>query len=298
MTNDCFIIRCELIHHGTYDYSHIPKSFKIKEKIPILCSKHGIFLQRADSHSSGSKCPKCCLTKSTSNISKFLYTAYKKHGDKYDYSKVEYSNSRSKVCIICSKHGEFWQTANNHLNGQGCKECGYISMKEKQRTNITEFIKNATLIHNNKYNYSKVNYINMTTKITIVCKHHGEFSQLPNDHLQGYGCPKCKSSKGENEIIKYLDANNIKYVHQKTFNDCRYTAKLPFDFYIPSKNLLIEYDGVQHFKPIKYFGGQKTYLKRIKYDILKNEYARINEIDLLRIPYWKFKDISNILSEI
>ena len=117
----------------------------------------------------------------------FIAKAKLVHGDKYDYSKVEYVGALTKVCIICPKHGEFCQEANSHLRGQGCPKCKY----EKQTCTTDEFIAKAKKIHGDKYDYSKVEYVNDRTKVCIICPKHGEFWQTPNHHLSGCGCPKC-----------------------------------------------------------------------------------------------------------
>ena len=116
------------------------------------------------------------MKKLTTN--EFIEKSRKVHGDKYDYSKVNYVNAKTKVCIICPIHGEFWQTPDLHLQGSGCSLCG-----GKIQLSEDEFIRRANLVHNNKYDYSKVNYINYHTKICIICPIHGEFWQEPANHL-------------------------------------------------------------------------------------------------------------------
>ena len=126
---------------------------------------------------------------------KFIEKARKIHGDKYDYSKVSYSKVTDKVCIICPEHGEFWQEARQHYRGQGCPKCGINERAEKRTDTAEEFIKKAKEVHGNKYDYSKVNYVNSQTKVCIICPEHGEFYIKPNAHLQKRGCPKCGNSK-------------------------------------------------------------------------------------------------------
>uniref|UniRef100_A0AAU8GGL7 Homing endonuclease n=1 Tax=Salmonella phage vB_STmST19_KE08 TaxID=3161165 RepID=A0AAU8GGL7_9CAUD len=126
----------------------------------------------------------------------FIADARKVHGDRYDYSKVEYVNAKTKVCVICPEHGEFWQIPNDHLNKHGCFLCGGSS---KGSTNL--FIEKARLLHGKRYDYSKVFYVNAKTKVKIICKHHGEFMQSPNDHLNGRGCAMCKSDKMSREQL-------------------------------------------------------------------------------------------------
>lgn len=122
----------------------------------------------------------------------FVKKAKAVHGDKYDYSKVEYVNAYTKVCIICPEHGEFWQRPNHHLKGCGCPECG-VEKNAKNRTfNTEEFIKQANQIHKGLYIYTKVKYVNSRTKVCIICPEHGEFLQKPNAHISGkQGCPEC-----------------------------------------------------------------------------------------------------------
>ena len=122
----------------------------------------------------------------------FIEKAKKVHGNKYNYSKVEYINSKTKVCIICPEHGEFWQEPNKHLYGYGCAKCGYKKLHNLKKKTTEEFIKDAIRKWGTKYDYSKVEYINNCTKVCIICKEHGEFWQTPSNHLSGYnGCKYC-----------------------------------------------------------------------------------------------------------
>ena len=122
---------------------------------------------------------------------KFVKKAKEIHGDKYDYSKVEYKNNSTKVCIICPNHGEFYQWPYNHLQGSGCSECSIANKSNKLRSTTSKFIEKAGKIHGDKYDYSKVDYKNNSTKVCIICPNHGEFYQTPKDHLEGRGCPRC-----------------------------------------------------------------------------------------------------------
>lgn len=140
----------------------------------------------------------------------FIEKAKAIHGDKYDYSKVNYINNHTKVEIICPKHGSFWQKPCHHINrGDGCPEC-----RKNKKLTKGEFITRAIKIHNNKYDYSKVDYKNNSTKVCIICPEHGEFWQNPNNHIRGAGCPKCSSS--------YCDVNKFvekaKQIHGNDFD--------------------------------------------------------------------------------
>ena len=122
----------------------------------------------------------------------FISEAVLIHGNKYDYSKFNYQNAHYKSIIICPEHGEFWQTPHEHISGkQGCPKCGIKKCTEIHTSNTQEFIEKAKQIHGDKYDYSKVEYINNHTKICIICPEHGEFWQIPNSHLNGHGCPIC-----------------------------------------------------------------------------------------------------------
>ena len=147
----------------------------------------------------------------------FLEKAYKVHGNKYDYSKVEYVNSQTKVCIICPKHGEFWQEPAAHIRGYNCPKCANKKRGDTFRSDAGEFIKKAKEIHSNKYDYSKVEYINSQTKVCIICPEHGEFYILPQNHLFGQGCPKCagKGLSKEEVIDKFKHVHGDKYDYSK-----------------------------------------------------------------------------------
>ena len=103
----------------------------------------------------------------------FIERARKVHGNKYDYSKVIYKNSSTKVCIVCPKHGEFWQIPNSHLQGIGCPKCGDLKKGEYKKSNTDNFINRAKEVHGNKYDYSKSVYKGVHDKICIICPEHG-----------------------------------------------------------------------------------------------------------------------------
>lgn len=129
------------------------------------------------------------MIKLTNDI--FIERAIKLHGDKYDYSKINYTNFITKINIICKDHGEFEQTPLGHLSGKGCFDCGIIKQIEKQTMTTEEFTKKANCVHKNMYEYNKVDYKHSNIKVIITCKEHGDFNQLPVYHLRGCGCPKC-----------------------------------------------------------------------------------------------------------
>lgn len=140
--------------------------------------------------------------KTSKNDLKFIFIekAIKKHGNIYDYNQIDYKNCKEKVKIICSRHGDFWQTPDSHLNTNGCKKCSLEFLSEKQRKTLDIFRAQAIDIHKNKYSYEKSIYINNETKVIITCPEHGDFSQTPSNHLLGKGCPRCKPIKLKNKF--------------------------------------------------------------------------------------------------
>ena len=208
----------------------------------------------------------------------FIDKAKKIHGDKYDYSKVKYSNSKHKITIVCFEHGEFKQTPNNHLQGKGCSKCGGT-----KKLTTEEFIEKAKLVHDNLFEYSKVNYLRNNLKVKITCSIHGIFEQQPDSHLQGIGCPICSASKGEILVSNFLIKNGIFFKPQHKFPKCKHKRLLAFDFYLPDHNMCIEYDGLQHYKSVKYFGGDVRFEDQKIKDNIKNDFCLNNNIKLIRI---------------
>ena len=186
LTKEEFVKNAISVHGDKYDYSD-SVYIDSRIKLNILCKMHGIFSQLPNSHLNGSGCAIC---KGVNKLTKeqFINNAIIIHGDKYDYSKVDYINNNTKVKILCKIHGEFNQTPHAHKSGQGCPKC--LGTFNKTLTK-DEFINKAIIIHGDKYDYSKVDYINNNTKVKILCKIHGEFEQIPYNHLKSNGCKKC-----------------------------------------------------------------------------------------------------------
>ena len=192
MTTIEFIEKARKIHGDKYDYSKV--EYKgCRNKVCIICPIHGEFWQTPAQHLAKKECKKCAAIESwkkrKTTKEEFIEKAKQKHGNKYDYSKVEYVNRNTKVCIICPEHGEFWQSPHNHLL-YGCDKCANVIRANNKRATKEEFIEKAKQKHGNKYDYSKVEYVNSNTKVCIICPEHGEFWQTPSSHLQ-YGCKQC-----------------------------------------------------------------------------------------------------------
>ena len=181
----------------------------------------------------------------------FIEKAKKIHGEKYDYSLVEYVNSYTNVKIICSKHGVFEQSPNSHLRKRGCPICGRINMGLKKRNTLNNFIEQAKSIHNDKYDYSLVEYVNNHTKIKIVCPKHGVFEQKPNSHIIGKsGCLICSG--------KYKSDKNFFIEKAKKIHGEKYDYSL-----VDYKNnntkikIICSEHGVFEQKPNNHLSGQK-----------------------------------------
>lgn len=294
-TKDEFISEAEFVHGKKYDYNLVDYHGN-KVKIKIICSEHYIFEQTPKSHLSGSGCPKCSrLNRSKYSKDQVIEEFVRKHGDKYDYSKFEYKNMDTKSIISCPKHGEINISPKVHKK-HGCKKCYYEVIGKGHRTTEESFLMKVKDKHGDRYNYSKMNFIDMENKIEIICSNHGSFWQKPKNHIfSGNGCPKCNSSKGELLIENFLILNNINYQKQFIFNDCRLVNPLPFDFYLTDYNICIEFDGIQHSSKDKSqsFYHDDSIKKR---DEIKNLYCKNNNIDLYRISYSKIKNIEKHLN--
>ena len=263
--------------------------------IKIICPIHGEFYQNPSDHLAGCDCQKCHPQKRRRTNEEFIKEAMEIHGDKYDYSRVDYKDCYTRVEIICPKHGVFWQRPVEHINknrSNGCPKCGY-----NRKTN-KEFIDIANRLHDNKYTYdieyTDEKFISTAEKIDIICPIHGLFYQSAGNHIyedprskEPNGCPKCAplKSKTEERIERFLKKNDILYQSQKIFIGCFYKNALRFDFYLPDYNLCIEYQGEQHFKCIDYFGGEENFKKSLERDSIKRKYCEENNIFLLEIPY-------------
>ena len=234
----------------------------------------------------------------------FINKAKYKHNNYYDYSLVNYINATTKVQIICPKHGMFEQQPSNHLFGQRCIKCMGDNVRKARKFTKEQWIEKFKEIHVDRYDYSQVQISEGSGtkyKVIIVCPYHGEFLQRPQAHSKGEGCPHCNISKGEDEIEKYLIKNNIKYIREKKFSSCvnpKTNKQLPFDFYLPLQNTVIEYQGEQHYKKTGYFEQRAGGLRGLQYrDKIKKEFILQEKISYIEIMYTEFKNIDKILKE-
>ena len=286
LTTEEFIEKANKVHNNKYDYSKVVY-ISAKIDVIIICPFHGKFSQTPDAHINQKQgCPKC-YKNNKYTTEEFIIRAIKVHRNIYDYSKVIYVNSQKEVEIICPIHGSFLQMPYSHLAGRGCSVCGGT-----KRHTAETFIIKANKVHNNYFDYSKVVYVNGTTEVDIGCPvpDHGFFSQRPCNHINGkQGCPICQASQGELSIAKILQDNKIEYIKQKKFSNCRNPKtkwKLMFDFFIPSLNMLIEFNGAQHYENVSYWHKNGNSFKEQQYrDSIKQQYALSHGYKFLVIKY-------------
>lgn len=292
-TAEQFIENARKVHGDKYDYSRTDY-VNNRTKVCIICPKHGEFWQKPHDHLDYCGCPICAMKNRKEKLKKslinFIEKAIEIHGNKYDYSKTEYINANTKITIICPIHGEFKQNARNHLQGQGCPLCGDMRKGDYQRGDTEKFIEDARKVHGDKYDYSKVEYYNNRQKVCIICPEHGEFWQKPLDHIHAHGCPECGKTLDISEKLVLKELQNV-------FDDVVYqyrpewlgniTSRQSLDFYLPKYNIGVEYQGRQHFAPIRKFGGEEGYAKIVERDIRKFNKCKDNGVKVFYVSFEK-----------
>jgi len=281
-----------------FDYSNFEYVNAVTPSL-VICPIHGPFYITPHKHLMSQHGCRKCGAKARWNRDRvttddFIKRAKAIHGDLFDYSNTKLVGMENKVIITCKRHGDFNQNAANHLIGNGCPMCRNLKTSD-------EFISDCRKIHGSKYDYRLTDYRHNRGKVKIVCKKHGEFEKVAGHHLEGKGCPKCRASKGEKKIGEWLSEHNTEFVGNKSFSDCinpKSGHKLRFDFYLPHKNILIEYDGKQHFEFVENWQqDRRKFMDGLEKDRIKTEYAKNKNIRLIRIPYTKYKKIENILEK-
>lgn len=187
LTTEQFIEKARLVHGDKYDYSKSVYGGKDK-KVCIICPEHGEFWQTPHNHCHGQNCPLCAIKDKTGNTNIFIAKARTIHGDKYDYSKVEYVDARTKVRIVCPIHGEFLQRPDIHLSGSICPVC----VREAKMNTLEHYIQLSIEKHGDKYDFSNATYLGATKKIEVRCKNCGNiFYITPQSLIRGNGCRMC-----------------------------------------------------------------------------------------------------------
>lgn len=243
LTTEEFISRAKNIHGDTYDYSQTEYK-SAHEKIKIICKEHGMFEQSANKHYCGQGCPKC--VGKNRNTKEFIAECVKIHGNKYDYSLVNFTKNSDKIHVICKKHGKFDIIAGKHIVGSGCPSCCVTNKK-----NTEWFIKKSKEKHGEKYLYNKSVYINSKTKITVTCIIHGDFKVNPSNHYRlGSECYNC-----------YIDNRTI--TKDDFINKSKATHGNRYDYYITNYttcnhklNIICRQHGVFSQIAISHYSGQ------------------------------------------
>lgn len=187
-----FIDKCNDANPGkyTYDNTYVPSGSVATTKITITCSVHGVDCTSTKSNllkgaSSATVCTEC-------KIASIHTRAKKVHNDYYTYLPItNFVNQDSEMTSVCHEHGEFTQSINAHLSGKGCRKCATKNLVELRTKNTDQFIEDAIKVHGDKYTYNKVKYTKSANVVTITCPKHGDFDQIANSHLVGFGCNLC-----------------------------------------------------------------------------------------------------------
>ena len=306
LTNEEIANNIEKLCGDKFDFS-LEEYKNTGSKILLTCKKCGNYFKRKyNTLIYNQTCPYCNDTARIQDTQWFIEKANKIHNNKYDYSKSEYKKTDDKLIVIYhekdefgDEHGEFLVTPHSHIGSMksGCPKCS-----GKYRTTTEEFIKKARSIHGDKYNYDKTKYIRALSPVIITCPEHGDFKQKPNGHLSGQGCPFCKQSHIEREIREFLTENKIAFKQEYT---PEWVKPLHIDFFIPDKKIAIECQGLQHFIPAKYYGGERGLAIRKERDERKKLACLNNGVKLLyyadyeyNFPYDVITSKQKLLNEI
>lgn len=275
-----FLEKARSIHGDRYDYS---ETFYInaREKLCVICHEmddggheHGRFWLTPHQHLTPTgSCPKCGHHKHT--IEWFIAKAKSIYGERFNYSKTVYENNHTKVTITCPEHGDFEIFPSSFFRGAGCPKCAGRNLTQEET--IAQFREK----HGDRYDYSKVKYVNKTTEICVICRHHGEFWIMPHRHLLGQGCPTCNQSHLENDVEQLLKRHHIRYSKQKVFQWLKYKSYLKLDFFLPDYGIAIECQGEQHFFPSDFMGGEQGLKKIQERDYLKEQLCQMHGLNVL-----------------
>ena len=281
-----FLQRAHKVHGNRYQYD-VSSYQNVQTKMTIICPVHGSFRQIPYAHLNGHRCNRCgteiAQEKQTLSESEVTERLTQVHGQRLrivgEYKKL---NALTKVlCTVCG----LWRKTRlaDLLKGDGiackCSKC--------YRRNTELFVAEAIETHGaDRYDYTATQFVTVKTPTLIHCNSCGtEFTQTPELHLMGCGCPACAQPKGERDVAQWLDDNGFEYEIQKKFDTCRHYRLLAFDFYIPPLRTLVEYDGAQHFRAVDWFGGEKAFQCTQKRDAIKNQWAAEHGYTLIRIRY-------------
>ncbi len=213
LTTEEFIQKAKVVHGNRYDYSQT-EYVNARTKITIYCLDHGPFQQLSNTHLRNHGCPDCGNVRRAIPLrlttETFIENANAVHGDRYNYSQVEYVNNYTEVTIICPEHGPFEQVPSSHIRNHGCPDCG------SNKLTTESFIAIAKALHGDRYDYSSVNYVKSNTNVAIICLEHGHFEQTPNSHISSKaGCPDCG---GRKQLTTEIFIEKAKVIHRDLYD--------------------------------------------------------------------------------
>ena len=251
--------KAKIVHKNKYDYPKQDYSGSLVNKILIICPVHGEFKQSLKSHIKGNGCRHCgkelASSKTKFSFEKAVSHLKLVHGDTYEYPMQEYVSAASKLKIVCKEHGEFYQAFYCHKEGQGCPKCGVASRQLIRRPSFNEVLDKCRAIHGDTYQYPEQECVNGKTMLKIICKKHGEFSQLVESHVAGSGCRQCtsSSSKGELELASSFSEFSPLLNHRfsiKEFNNISVIKNskqiniMELDVFFKELNVAVEFNGL------------------------------------------------------
>lgn len=282
--------RASKVHNNKYDYTKSRQFKNNKDKIKVICPEHGMFSQTVNNHLNGSGCYECGNKRRSLKGRRSwdeVYLKLKKiHGEKYIFDKSSYTKVSDKINVHCKVHNyDFDIIVSSLLNGQGCYHCGINKIVHFLKSDWDSTFKKIKKVHGNRYSYNIETFDGRKKPMEIICDKHGVFTQEPSVHMDGHGCPNCNSSIGENFISLFLKNNKITFETQKTFKGLKMKRKLKVDFYIEKYNLVIEYNGRQHYEPVETFDGKRGLLRTQKSDNIKKQFCNNNNINFEVIRY-------------
>ena len=280
----------EFIENNEYVFIRFIKYDGVNSIIEVKCKEGHISSKKFSTFKLKPSCPECYNNRRSETFREsFDIVKEKIESIGYKLISKEYINNRTPLKIICDNNHKIEMTYDSIQQGKKCRICS------GSNKHTIEEVKNE--VRKEGYEILSNNYIDNKHYLTIMCPKFHIFKIRYDHWVNGVRCPKCRESKGEKKIQEVLISNNIIFKQQYTFNNCKNIKYLPFDFYLPQYNCCIEYDGEQHFKPIEFYGGEDEYLKCKERDNIKTQYCKDKNIKLIRIPYWEFNNIENILKQ-
>ena len=290
------------------------ENYKSKKKTKVKIFDKNInefFEMSVEQVLAGHKNPKTKNERLKLSFDEFLARAKSKFKKYYilfneKWWQENYKNLETKIPVKCKKHKEiYFQSVASFLNSdyEACKKCGYLKIKRTYKSYINEISKifpEYKFENLTEEEFQKRYIDNHKTRIKVLCPIHGWFERPLFVLQNGLGCPKCsKKSKGEEKIQNFLEKNKIKYIKEWKIPN----TQVRVDFFIPLCKIAIEYDGIQHFKPIDFAGkgqewARKSFIESKQRDFLKNKLCHIYKINLIRIPYWEYNNLENYLIKI